>query len=66
MRVRRGESGLEGIGECALSGIASVSWNVFGIRVSCPLCPSPMQTRQAEKMVGLGLYPSCVAVVEAF
>ena len=27
-RVRRGESGLGGIGGCALSGIVSVSWNV--------------------------------------
>ena len=27
-RVRRGESGLGGIGACALSGIVSASWNV--------------------------------------
>ena len=28
MRVRRGESGLRGIGACTLSGIISASWNV--------------------------------------
>ena len=27
-RIRRGESGLGGIGACALSGIVSASWNV--------------------------------------
>ena len=62
-RVRRGESGLGGIGAYALSEIASASQDVS------LASESSSESRQACKvgdMVGLGLDPSWVAVAEAF
>ena len=63
--VRRGESGLGGIGACALSGIISASWNISLVSES-----SSDSVTKADslggKTVGLGLYPSWMSVAAAF